>query len=131
MIVANCHGSKAVGVQPAKNGGITLTTKKVKNLNSPLLNKNEVTWGANKSGPKLVLLAIHTLACSFITFEQVLSQAHRIYKGIAGHTAKKGYRADLREAAVARASAIRLSQRPKKDLPDKKPRGLKAKATAK
>lgn len=108
-----------------------MTTKKVKNSNRPSLNKNEVTWGANKSGPKLVLLAIPTLACCFITFKQVLSQTHRIYKGIASHTAKQGYRADLREAAVARASAIRLSQRPKKDLPDKKPRGQKAKATAK
>ncbi|MCJ1345697.1 hypothetical protein MMC31_003906, partial [Peltigera leucophlebia] len=96
----------AVGVQPAKNGGITLTTKKANGSNRPSSNKNEVTWGANKSGPK-------------------------IYKGIANYTAKQSYRADLREAAVARASAIRLSQRPKKDLPDKKPRGLKAKAAAK
>ena len=42
-------------------------------------------------------------------------------------TTKQGYRPDLRQEAVARASAIRLSQRAKKDLPEKKARGKKAK----
>lgn len=54
----------------------------------------------------------------------------RIYKGIANNTAKNGYRADLREEAVARASAIRQSQRPKKDTPPAKVRGAKAKKAA-
>ncbi|KAK4694512.1 general transcriptional corepressor TUP1, partial [Lecanoromycetidae sp. Uapishka_2] len=51
----------------------------------------------------------------------------RIYKGIVNYTAKQGYRADLRQEAVARASAIRESQRPKKDNPEPKLRGSKAK----
>jgi large subunit ribosomal protein L28e len=43
------------------------------------------------------------------------------------YTAKQGYRADLRQEAVARASAIRESQRPKKENPEPKLRGSKAK----
>lgn len=42
-------------------------------------------------------------------------------------TAKQGYRADLRQEAVARASAIRQSQRPKKKDPEPKLRGSRAK----
>jgi large subunit ribosomal protein L28e len=50
----------------------------------------------------------------------------RIYKGVADKTAKNNYRADLREEAVARVSAVRRSQLPKKDTPAQKPRGAKA-----
>lgn len=50
----------------------------------------------------------------------------RIYKGVADKTAKNNYRADLREEAVARVSAVRRSQLPKKDTPVQKPRGAKA-----
>jgi len=44
----------------------------------------------------------------------------RTYKGIVSSTAKSGYRSDLRAEAVSRASAIRQSQTPKKDAPEKK-----------
>lgn len=54
----------------------------------------------------------------------------RTYKGIVSHTAKSGYRADLRAEAVARASAIRQSQRPVKEEPEAKLRGAKAKKAA-
>lgn len=54
----------------------------------------------------------------------------RIYKGIVNYTAKQNYRADLRQEAVARASAIRQSHRPRKETPEKKLRGAKAKAAA-
>ncbi len=50
---------------------------------------------------------------------------YRIYKNIADAVGKKSYRGDLNQDAVARASAIKNSQRPKKDVPEKKPRGLK------
>lgn len=56
--------------------------------------------------------------------------AYRVYKGIVNYTAKQGYRADLRQEAVARASAIRQSSQPKKDVPEKKVRGSKAKKAA-
>jgi large subunit ribosomal protein L28e len=52
---------------------------------------------------------------------------YRVYKGIVNQTAERGYRLDLRKEAVARASAIRLSQETKKELPEKKVRGAKAK----
>jgi large subunit ribosomal protein L28e len=54
----------------------------------------------------------------------------RTYKGIVSSIAKSGYRSDLRAEAVARASAIRLSQTPKKDALEKKLRGAKAKKAA-
>lgn len=55
---------------------------------------------------------------------------YRIYKAIADRSAKNSYRADLRGDAVARASAIRYSQKPKKDAPEKKLRGAKARKAA-
>ena len=57
--------SKAVGIQPAEKGGVTLTTKKHKHLNRPAANKNEVSWGGNKSGPKSVLRRHTTCAGYF------------------------------------------------------------------
>lgn len=56
--------------------------------------------------------------------------SNRIYKSVASSTAKNGYRADLREAAVSRVSAIRRSQQAKKDVPAPKVRGAKAKQAA-
>jgi large subunit ribosomal protein L28e len=52
----------------------------------------------------------------------------RIYKAVANHVGKNSYRSDLNQAAVARASAIKLSQKEKKETSQKKPRGRKAKA---
>jgi large subunit ribosomal protein L28e len=54
----------------------------------------------------------------------------RTYKSVANLTAKSGYRGDLRKAAVARASAIKKSQRPVKETPEKKLRGKKAAAAS-
>ncbi|ROW12396.1 hypothetical protein VMCG_00519 [Cytospora schulzeri] len=58
------------------------------------------------------------------------SHNRKAYKNVANSTAKSGYRPDLREAAVARASAIRKSQRPVKAEPEKKLRGNAAKKAA-
>ncbi|KAJ3942540.1 uncharacterized protein N0V96_008041 [Colletotrichum fioriniae] len=54
----------------------------------------------------------------------------RTYSAVARQAAAGGYRGDLREAAVQRVSAIRRSQRAVKATPEKKPRGVKAKAAA-
>lgn len=56
--------------------------------------------------------------------------SHSTYKAVANHSAKNGYRPDLREVAVQRVSAIRRSQREPKPTPEKKPRGAKAKKAA-
>ncbi|MCJ1375524.1 hypothetical protein MMC20_006761 [Loxospora ochrophaea] len=97
--------AKAVGIHPGEKNGITLITKKTKHHNRPAANKNEVNFGGDKSNQK-------------------------IFKAIVNYTAKQGYRADLRAEAVARASAIRQSQRTKKDTPEKKLRGVKARKAA-
>ncbi|RDL35310.1 uncharacterized protein BP5553_07241 [Venustampulla echinocandica] len=94
---------KAVGVVPAEGdkGGVTLITKKANTTQKPASQANKITIGANKS-------------------------TRKTYKTVASKVAKSGYRADLRAEAVSRASAIRKSQTPKKDLPEKKARGAKA-----
>lgn len=54
----------------------------------------------------------------------------RTYRSVATMVAKTGYRADLRAAAVARASAIRRSQRPVKADHEVKLRGKAAQKAA-
>lgn len=102
---AGYANDKALGLQPSENGGVTLIAKNASNTNQPAKTIRTVTYGPNTSNRK-------------------------IYKSVASSTAKNGYRADLREVAVARVSAIRRSQQPKKDTPAPKLRGAKAKAAA-
>ncbi|KAJ5570362.1 uncharacterized protein N7459_009792 [Penicillium hispanicum] len=102
---AGYANNKAVGVQGAENGAVTVTTKKPGNPQQPGKNEVTVTYGP-KTGTR------------------------KIYKGVADKTAQNGYRGDLREEAVARVSAIRRSQKPKKDTPAQKPRGAKARKEA-
>ncbi|KAI9836686.1 MAG: hypothetical protein M1819_001322 [Sarea resinae] len=96
---------KAVGVQSSEKNGVTVITKRTKNVNKPASGFNETTFSASTPSRKL-------------------------YKIVANTTAKNGYRSDLRAEAVARASALRQSQRPKKETPEKKLRGVKAKKAA-
>ncbi|KAJ5545345.1 Ribosomal protein L28e [Penicillium sp. DV-2018c] len=100
----NKHSFKAIGVQGTENG-VAVITKKPSNPHQPAQNLVTVTYGPSSSNRK-------------------------IYKGVADKTAKHGYRADLREEAVARVSAVRRSQLPKKDAPAKKLRGVKARKAA-
>jgi hypothetical protein len=74
-------------------------------------------------GPVLVLLDTKHLVGKYM----LMTSLSRTYKAIASQTAKSGYRPDLRAAAVARASAIRRAQLPKKEAPAPKLRGAKAK----
>ncbi|KAJ5932709.1 hypothetical protein N7516_007198 [Penicillium verrucosum] len=97
---AGYANNKAVGVQATENG-VAVTTKKPSNPQQPAQNVVTVTYGPSTS-------------------------TRKIYKGVADKTAKNSYRADLREEAVARVSAVRRSQLPKKDTPAQKPRGAKA-----
>ncbi|KAJ5755303.1 60S ribosomal protein L28 [Penicillium manginii] len=93
--------TKAIGVQATENGGVAVTTKKASNPNKPAQNQVTVNYGPNAGNRK-------------------------IYKGVASKTAQNGYRADLREEAVARVSAVRRSQKAKKETTPRKPRGSKA-----
>jgi len=90
---------KALGIQDSGNGGITLITKKAKSSNKPASSQSSVSFGSNKP-------------------------ARKVYKTVASHS--KGYRDDLIPAAVQRASAVKYTQKTKRDLPAKKPRGAKA-----
>ncbi|KAJ5476011.1 hypothetical protein N7475_001740 [Penicillium sp. IBT 31633x] len=101
---AGYANNKAIGVQATENG-VAVTTKKPSNANQPAKNLVTVTYGPSTS-------------------------TRKIYKGVADKTAKHGYRADLREEAVARVSAVRRSQLPKKDAPAQKLRGVKARKAA-
>ncbi|KAI9923549.1 hypothetical protein ASPWEDRAFT_104135 [Aspergillus wentii DTO 134E9] len=102
---AGYANTKAIGVQPTENGGVVVITKKPGNPQQPAKNTVRVNYGPNASSRK-------------------------IYKGVADLTAKNGYRADLREDAVARVSAIRRTQKAKKETPARKPRGAQAKKAA-
>ncbi|KGO63669.1 Ribosomal protein L28e [Penicillium italicum] len=104
----NKHSYKAVGIQATENG-VAVITKKPSNPQQPGQNLVTVTYGPSTSTRN---------ADHYLLF--------RIYKGVADKTAKNSYRADLREEAVARVSAVRRSQLPKKDAPAQKLRGSKA-----
>lgn len=80
------------------------------------------------SRKKLVLL-LFFLVLGEIEYANALL-FHRTYKAIATSTASSGYRADLRASAVARASALRRASQPKKDAPEAKLRGAKARKAA-
>jgi len=92
---------KAIGIIPGEKGGVTLVTKKGDSSNKP---------GSE-------------LQCSSFSSK---NGTRKTYHSIVNSTAKRNYRPDLRQSAVARASAIRHSQRTKKETPNPKPRGAKA-----
>ncbi|KAK4193627.1 putative cytosolic 60S ribosomal protein Rpl28 [Podospora australis] len=96
---------KAIGVTGGEKGAVVVTSKKAGSANKPAAGVIKTTFNGSKSGRK-------------------------IYKAIANQTAKSHYRGDLRQAAVARASAIRASQRPVKPSPEPKLRGNAAKKAA-
>ncbi|EXJ79633.1 ribosomal protein L28e [Capronia epimyces CBS 606.96] len=95
---------KAVSVQPNEKGGVTLQTKKPGKASTPASQHNVHAYGKTVSNRK-------------------------VYKNIANAVGKNSYRSDLNRSAIARASAIKDSQRPKKDAPERKPRGSKASKT--
>ncbi|CAG8954147.1 hypothetical protein HYFRA_00009251 [Hymenoscyphus fraxineus] len=98
---------KAVSIVEEKGDkkGLNLITKKAKCNQKPGSSLHKTPLGGNKS-------------------------TRKTYKTIASNIAKSGYRSDLRADAIARASAIRQSQVPKKAAPESKLRGAKAKKAA-
>ncbi|KAI0128651.1 ribosomal L28e family protein [Xylariales sp. AK1849] len=96
---------KAIGISHNEKGGVKVTSKKSSASQKPGGSSTQTTFHGGKS-------------------------ARKTYKAVANHTAKSGYRPDLREAAVQRVSAIRRSQRTPKPDPERKLRGNKAKKAA-
>ncbi|KAI5868036.1 60S ribosomal protein L28 [Durotheca rogersii] len=97
--------NKAIGVQFAEKGGVKIISKKQSAAHQPA--KSSITTTHNGG-----------------------QTTRKIYKSVANKTAKSGYRPDLREAAVARVSAVRRSQKDPKPTPEPKLRGAKAKKAA-
>ncbi|EPS26071.1 hypothetical protein PDE_01007 [Penicillium oxalicum 114-2] len=98
--------NKAIGVQSDDNGNVVVITKKPNNPQQPAKNQVVTTYGPSTS-------------------------TRKVYKGVASKTAQHGYRADVREEAVARVSALRRAALPKKETPASKPRGAKARQAEK
>ncbi|KAH6627675.1 ribosomal L28e protein family-domain-containing protein [Chaetomium tenue] len=96
---------KALGISANEKGGVQVISKKPASANKPASGLHTVTYGGNKTSRKT-------------------------YRAVANQAAKNGYRADLRAAAVSRASAIRRSQRAVKPSPEQKLRGNAAKKAA-
>ncbi|KAF2012609.1 ribosomal protein L28e [Aaosphaeria arxii CBS 175.79] len=94
---------KAIGVQAGENGGVTLLTKKADKSHQPASAIQSATFPASRS-------------------------TRKTYANIVNATTKRNYRPDLRADAVARASAIRKSQKAVKADKPKKARGNKAQA---
>ncbi|KAK8149738.1 hypothetical protein G3M48_005819 [Beauveria asiatica] len=96
---------KAIGVLPGEKGGLTILSKTIKNSTKPA----KAFSKTNISGAK---------------------STRKAYKAVANQTTKNGYRADLRQHAVERVSAIRRAQRPVKETAEPKLRGKKAEKAA-
>merc|ERR1712029_1193127 len=97
---------KAIGVQPGQEGGVVVLTKKADKAHQPAAQIQTANVPAKRS-------------------------TRKTYAGIINSTAGRNYRSDLRSDAVARASAIRKSQKPvKADQPAKLRGSKKAKAEA-
>ncbi|KAF2457184.1 60S ribosomal protein-like protein L28 [Lineolata rhizophorae] len=92
---------KAIGIQPGEKGGVKFMTKKAGKANKPASSLQTTTLGSSTS-------------------------TRKTYRSIVNSTAKHNYRPDLRADAVARASAIRKTQKPVKPDPPSKPRGARA-----
>ncbi|KAF2086819.1 ribosomal protein L28e, partial [Saccharata proteae CBS 121410] len=92
---------KAFGVQAGEKGGVTLLVKKANKSNKPGSQLQTSTFGSS-------------------------TNTRKTYRSIVNATTKRNYRPDLRTEAVARASAIRRSQKPVKAEMPKKLRGKKA-----
>lgn len=95
---------RAIGVTPGPNGGVTLHTKKAGKSHQPKSGTQTSTIG--KGGSRSV------------------------YGKVVNTTGNKGYRSDLRSAAVKRASAIKKSQAKPAKEHETKLRGAKAKKAA-
>ncbi|KAK0500949.1 ribosomal L28e/Mak16 [Armillaria luteobubalina] len=104
----NLHSYKYSGLANAKTidvsdspAGVKITTRKLKASPHAVASAKAVSYIRPRSGTRRAL-------------------------GIASQTAKKGYRPDLRTAALARVSALVAAQKEPKPSPPEKFRGKKA-----
>ncbi|KAI9689574.1 MAG: hypothetical protein M1822_010226 [Bathelium mastoideum] len=101
--------TKAIGINPSPRNpnALTLTTK----------NPDSVNPAGAPSQPAKLYKTHHFPANT---------HNRQIYRQLIKETTRQGYRVDLRQEMIARASALRQAQRTKKPTPERKPRGRKA-----
>ncbi|KAH8836026.1 ribosomal L28e/Mak16 [Flagelloscypha sp. PMI_526] len=106
--LTNLHSHKYSGLANAKtiditdnNGTIEITTRKTKGSSKAVKGARSKSTIRPRSGPRRAV-------------------------GIAVGSARRGYRPDLRKAAVARTAALVHAQKEPKPTPEKKRRGKKA-----
>jgi large subunit ribosomal protein L28e len=126
---------QAIGVIPGKDGGVTLLVKKSDKHHQPATSTQTTTFGPQRSTRKyvfpsssLVSTPSYRLDCNYSP--RTNANKPRTFASIVSSTTKRNYRPDLRQDAVARASAIRKSQRAVKADKPTKTRGAKATASA-
>lgn len=95
--------SQAIGITADSPNTVGLTTKVSGRPHQPAKSQHQSSFSSNTGSRK-------------------------IYRSVVNSTAKRGYRSDLNADAVARASAIKNSQREKKEITQK--RGAKRSKTA-
>ncbi|KAI1790999.1 ribosomal protein L28e [Ganoderma leucocontextum] len=98
---------------------------------SGLANEKAIAIADTESGVKLTVrkkgAAPNAVRPAFATSTIRSRSGGRRAAGITAKLAKRGYRPDLRAAALTRVSAIIVSKKEKKPTPPKKVRGKKAK----
>jgi large subunit ribosomal protein L28e len=121
---------QAIGVIPGPDGGVTLLIKKSDKHHQPAASTQTSTFGSSRSTRKYVIKTSHFTGTP-LHWDPTTTLAltpNRTYTSIVNSTTKRNYRPDLRQDAVARASAIRKSQRAVKADKPTKTRGAKAQA---
>lgn len=124
---------KAAGIYTDSEKGLVYHSKKAKSVHQPLKTHHKVQFGGHSR--KYVLKKLQpSPSWIILVYRREVSNVRvslfRTYKNIANYVARGGYRPDLRQAAIARASAVFKSQRPVKAEPEKKLRGNAAKKAA-
>ncbi|CAN8097471.1 unnamed protein product [Discula destructiva] len=95
--------NKAAGIYADGDKGLIYHSKKAKSTHQPAKTHHKVAFSGH---------------------------SRKTYKNVANYVARGGYRPDLRQAAIARASAVFKAQRPVKADHEKKLRGNAAKRAA-
>jgi large subunit ribosomal protein L28e len=129
----NCFLAKS-----GRNGGVQFSrdplnlTSKNSRKHAGFLNEKAVGVVATEKGVTVISKKAGTAdkPAQNLVKNNHSKSSRKTYKTVANQTAKNGYRADLRSAAVERVSAIRRTQKPVKPEPEVKLRGNKAKKAA-
>ncbi|KAI0094992.1 hypothetical protein BDY19DRAFT_1052735 [Irpex rosettiformis] len=121
----NLHSQKYSGIANEKACRIPASKMETANLYSQAIHigqgPSSIQVVSRKTGSSL-----HAVRKAFVSSSIRSRSGPRRAAGVVAGFAKRGYRPDLRQAALARTSALILAQKEKKPAPPKKIRGKKA-----